>query len=209
MIKRLCVAAMLALLACSCATAPTPRIAYACEARLLNEHGEFALEPSSWSWRYDMGDGMSAHLGQPDAWQSYDSILANGFQPSERLDAPLLLVAFNPRFNRNDWSAEPPALSVAGELRIGARSIRDWANDHTNIIFYYSQWRDLLGESGDMEALLFESPSRAPLQHGAIPRATLESVEPTIQALIRQLREMQANPQAHCTPYEEDDIIVL
>ena len=208
MFKILCAIATLAVLAASCATARAPRIAYACEARLTNEHGAFVVGPSGWRWTYDLGDGVNASIGQSEAWQSYDSILADGFVQTERLDAPGIVITFDRRFNRNDWRAQPPALSVAGEIRVGAQAKRDWLSSGMAIVFMYSEWHGLLSEDGDMDVLLFESPSRTRLQSGTIPRATLLGVEPTLQSLIRQLREMQTNPVANCEAYEEEEIIV-
>jgi hypothetical protein len=208
MFKILCAIAALAVLAASCATARAPRIAYACEARLTNEHGAFVVGPSGWRWTYGLGDGASASIGQSEAWQSYESILADGFVQTERLDTPGIVITFDRRFDRNDWREQPPALSVAGEIRVGAQAKRDWVSNTRAIVFNYSEWHGLLSEPGDMEVLLFESPSRTHLQRGILPRAALLSVEPTLQSLIRQLREMQTNPVANCEAYEEEEIIL-
>jgi len=208
MFKRLCAIAALALLSASCVTERAPRIAYVCEARLTNEHGAFVVGPAGWRWTYDLGDGVSASIGQSEAWQSYDSILVDGFVQTERLDTPGIVITFDRRFDRNDWRTQPPTLNVAGEIRVGAQARRDWVSSGMAIVFMYSEWRGLLSDDGDMEVLLFESPSRTRLQGGTIPRATLLSVEPTLQTLIRQLREMQTNPVANCDAHEEEEIIL-
>ena len=208
MFSRICAVAALALLSASCVTDRAPRIAYACTAELANEHGVFTVTPHELRWRYDAGDGIVAAAWLPNSWQSYDSILANGFQPSERVDAPALVVSFSGRDARNDWNTQPPTLNVAGEIRIGAKAERDWVTSTQSVVFSYLQWHGLLSEAGDMEVLLYRSPSRERLQNGAIPRATLESIEPNMQRLILQLRDMERDPPRNCTPYEEEEIIV-
>lgn len=208
MFKRICAIVALALLASSCVSARAPRIAYACAAELTNENGVFTVTPYELRWRFDAGDGIVASVWLPGTWQSFNSVLADGFQPSERLDAPALVVSFSRRHARNDWNTQPPTLNVAGEIRIGAKAERDWITDTQSVVFSYSRWRGLFSEAGDMEALLFRSPSRERLQSGAIPRAALESIEPTMQRLILQLRDMERDPVANCTPYEEEEIIV-
>jgi hypothetical protein len=201
---RMIVVAVLALLSASCAH-ERPRVGYFCQATLTNDNGEFRADANEARWTYDLGEGVQASLSLNHAWQSRDDFRANGWGRIQ--DSPGLVITFDRRFARNDWMQEPPRLNAFGEIRVGAQRQREWVSRLHMAGFGYSEWRALLDQAGDLEVTLFETPDTV-LQRGVIPRSALESVEPTLQRLSAEAIEMERDPPARCTPYEEEEIIV-
>jgi hypothetical protein len=202
---RMSFVAALALLSSGCVHDRAPRIGYFCAATLTNEHGEFHADANRVTWTYDLGDGMQASLVLPHAWQSRDDFRANGW--GRVLDSPGLGIIFDQRFARNDWMQTPPRLSSFGEIRVGAQRQRKWVGGSQIVVFMYSEWHTLLDSEGDLELTLFETPDTV-LQRGVIPRSALESLVPTLQRLSAEASELERDPPANCTPYEEEEIIV-
>ena len=205
MFVRLSFVAVLALLCAACVHEHAPRIGYFCQATLTNENGAFHANADEVRWTYDLGDGMQAALNQPHAWQSRDDFRANGW--GRVLDSPGLGIIFDQRFARNEWMQTPPRLSSFGEMRVGAVRQRKWVGGSQIVVFMYSEWRTLLEKEGDLEITLFETPDTV-LQRGVIPRTTLESLVPTLQRLSAEAIELERDPPALCTPFEEEEIVV-
>ena len=202
---RLSLVAVLALLCAACVHHNAPRMGYFCQATLTNENGSFQADANHVRWTYDLGDGMQASLELPHAWQSRDDFRANGW--GRVLNSPGLGLIFDRRFARNDWMQEPPRLTSFGEIRVGAQTQRIWVGGSQIVVFMYSEWRTLLGQEGDLEVTLFETPDTV-LQRGVIPRSVLNSIEPTLQRLSAEAIELERDPPALCTPFEEEEIIV-
>ena len=205
MFVRLSFVVALALLCAACVHEHAPRIGYFCQATLTNENGAFHANADEVRWTYDLGDGMQAALNQPHAWQSRDDFRANGWGHVQH--PPSLVISFDRRFARNEWMQNPPRLSAFGEIRIGAQREREWVSSVHAVVFSYSEWRTLLEHEGDLEVTLFETPDIV-LQRGVLPRSALDSLVPTLQRLSAEVIEMERDPPANCTPYEEEEIIV-
>jgi hypothetical protein len=202
---RMSLVAVLALLSAACVHHDASRIGYFCQATLTNENGAFQADAHEARWTYDLGDGMQASLGLPHAWQSREDFRANGWGHVQ--DSPGLVITFDRRFARNEWMQTPARLSAFGEIRVGAQRQREWVSSTQAVVFMYSEWHTLLGQEGDLEVTLFETPDTV-LQRGIIPRSALESLVPTLQRLSAEAIELERDPPANCTPYEEEEIIV-
>jgi hypothetical protein len=181
-----------------------PRIGYACHAEVSNEFGEFSADTNQVRWSYDLGDGMQASLIQPHAWQSVDDFRAHGFHGGGA--TPSLVIRFDRRFARNEWMQEPPRLRAAGEIRVGDQSRREWVSNLDMAVF--SGWAALLAQEHDMEVVLIDTSDGSVLQRGVISRGALQSIEPTLQRLSAMVTEMERDPPARCTPFEEEEVIV-